>query len=246
MPSGDGLTEIESSFTEVAESLFAPRSVQGTLDRIVQLAVLTVDGCEAAGVLACASAVPAVTLAASGSLAATVHELQIDLGEGPCISAAESGSPVYMSELADDARWPEFTRAALDARVRAVLAHPLSTENPGALNLYATLPDAFGAHARAQAALFATLARLALDSAQERAADLERGTNLAEALHTRELIGQAQGILMERERITSQQAFDVLRQASQHLNVKLRQVAATLVETGESPEHGPRPESAAD
>jgi AmiR/NasT family two-component response regulator len=58
------------------------------------------------------------------------------------------------------------------------------------------------------------------------------------ALGTRELIGQAQGILMEREHITSQQAFDILRRASQHLNIKLREVAQDLVDTGERPSDG--------
>ena len=66
-----------------------------------------------------------------------------------------------------------------------------------------------------------------------------RAGNLTDALRTRELIGQAQGILMERERITADQAFDVLRRASQHMNIKLREVAETLVDTGESPNTGP-------
>lgn len=79
------------------------------------------------------------------------------------------------------------------------------------------------------------MARQALDSAEERAADGKRAANLNEALRTRELIGQAQGILMERERITADQAFDVLRRASQKVNIKLRTVAETLVETGEAP-----------
>lgn len=244
--SGDELTDIESTFAEVAESLFAARSVEGTLARIVQLAVLAIDGCEAAGVLAVGDDGAPRTLAASSSLAGTIHQLQIDVDEGPCLAAACGGSTVYASDLVDDARWPAFTPAAVAAGIRTVLAHTLSAEKPGALNLYAALPEAFGVHARAQAALFATLARLALDSAQERALDEERGSNLAEALRTRELIGQAQGILMERERITGDQAFGVLRQASQHLNVKLREVAATLVETGKSPDRGSREGAAAD
>jgi AmiR/NasT family two-component response regulator len=103
------------------------------------------------------------------------------------------------------------------------------------LNLYGCLPAAFGATDRAQGLLFATLARLAVDAATDRAEDEARSDNLHEALKTRELIGQAQGILMERERITADQAFDVLRRASQHVNVKLRDIAAALVETGEAP-----------
>jgi AmiR/NasT family two-component response regulator len=79
----------------------------------------------------------------------------------------------------------------------------------------------------------ATLAGLALTSAEQREHDEQQMVNLQAALSTRELIGQAQGILMERERITAADAFDVLRRASQHLNVKLRDVAQTLIETGE-------------
>jgi AmiR/NasT family two-component response regulator len=85
------------------------------------------------------------------------------------------------------------------------------------------------------------LAGLALDTAERQAASDLRSVNLQAALRSRELIGQAQGILMERERISADAAFDVLRRASQHLNVKLFEVAETLVETGESPDTGPAP-----
>jgi AmiR/NasT family two-component response regulator len=79
---------------------------------------------------------------------------------------------------------------------------------------------------------------LALSSAEAHDAEDRRLDNLQDALVTREVIGQAQGILMERERITPDQAFAVLRRASQHLNVKLRVVAQALVDTGERPQTG--------
>ena len=238
MPGGDELTDIESTFSEVAVSLFAPGTVQGTLQRIVQLAVLAIDGCEAAGILAAGDDGVPMTLAASSPLAVMIDQMQSDAGEGPCLASARSGSTVYVNDLIDDRRWPAFAASAVDAGIRSVLAHALPAGTPGALNLYASLSDAFDADARAQALLFATLARLALDSAKERALDAERAVNFTEALRTRELIGQAQGILIERERITGDQAFGVLRRASQHLNVKLREVAATLVETGQNPDTG--------
>lgn len=238
MPRGHDLHDIETTFAEVALSLFAPGSVQGTLDKIVQLAVLAIDGCDAAGVLALGDDGAPTTLAASSPLAVMIDQMQSSADEGPCLESARGGSTVYANDLLDETRWPEFTAAAAGAGIRTVLAHALPANTPGALNLYASLPDAFGAIARAQALLFATLARLALDSAQVRALDEERTVNLTEALRTRELIGQAQGILIERERITAEQAFDVLRRASQHLNVKLREVAATLVETGQDPDIG--------
>lgn len=122
-----------------------------------------------------------------------------------------------------------------------MLAYSLSARRMSALNLYGSLPTAFGAVDRAKGQLFATLARYALDAAEAQAAEEVKSAGLSEALQTRELIGQAQGILMEREKLTANQAFDVLRRASQHLNVKLREIAATLVETGESPETGRNP-----
>ena len=84
--------------------------------------------------------------------------------------------------------------------------------------------------------IFATHAGIALAAAEART-EAHRVEHLEQALSSRELIGQAQGILMERERITANQAFDVLRRGSQHLNVKLREVAQRVVDTGERPRH---------
>jgi hypothetical protein len=233
----DEFLELHSSFSEVAVALFAEDSVQGTLQRIVDLAERAIDGCEAAGIVF-VDGDSVTTAAASSALVVVVDQLQIDTGEGPCLDASTQSTTFYADDLLDDPRWPTFGPAAVAASVRSVLAYSLSTDRPSALNMYARLPAAFGATDRAQGQLFATLARLAIDSAEERASGRSRAGNLTEALRTRELIGQAQGILMERERITADQAFDVLRRASQHMNIKLREVAETLVETGESPDTG--------
>lgn len=234
MRDSDEFLDLENNFSQVAEALFAAGTVSGTLQRIVDLAVNAVDGCEAAGILLVDETV--TTAAASSPLVIVVDQLQIDAAEGPCLDASTLGSTFYAADLIDDERWQVFAPAAVAAGIRSVLACPLSSQGSGALNLYATLPAAFGATDRAKGQLFATLAGLALNSAEERAFDEKRSANLVEALRTRELIGQAQGILMERERISGEQAFDVLRRASQHMNIKLREVAESLVETGESPE----------
>lgn len=243
MVAPDPLLELESNLAQVAISLFAPGTVDGTLQKIVDLAELAVDGCEAAGILLSDSGTM-TTAAASSALVVDLDQMQIDANEGPCLAAAIEGTTFYAHDLIDDSRWPTFAAAATAAGIRTVLAYPLSVERPSALNLYAGLPAAFGATDRAQGLLFATLARLALDSARERAADANQAQNLREALRTRELIGQAQGILIERDRITADQAFEVLRRASQNMNIKLREVAETLVETGETPPEHPRPDRA--
>ena len=124
--------------------------------------------------------------------------------------------------------------------MRSLLALPLATGDvTGALNLYARYPQAFGVVDRARAQLLAALAAGAFALAQNHENEDRRAANFQAGLATREMIGQAQGILMERERISADQAFDVLRRASQHLNLKLREVAQTLIETGERPDTGP-------
>jgi GAF domain-containing protein len=233
------LLELESNLAQAAISLFAPGTVEGTLQKIVELAELAVDGCEAAGIMLSDSGALR-TAAASSSLAVEIDQMQLGANEGPCLNAATQGTTVHAHDLIDDPRWPTFAAAATAAGIRTVLAYPLSVDRPSALNLYARLPTAFGATDRAQGLLFATLARLALDSARERAADATKAQNLTQALRTRELIGQAQGILIERDRITADQAFEVLRRASQNMNIKLREVAEALVETGETPTDHPR------
>ena len=132
-------------------------------------------------------------------------------------------------------------RPAAAAGIRSVLALPLvANSQPAALNLYARYPAAFGVIDRSKAALLASLAGLALSVAHSHEDEERRAANLQTALSSRETIGAAMGILMERERITADQSFDVLRRASQHLNLKLREVAQNLIDTGEDPDTGQR------
>ena len=240
MTGSEATSELESNLSEVAVALFAPGTLEATLQHIVTLAVATVDGCDAAGVFLTENG-QVTTAASSDPVVVVLDRLQIDSGEGPCLDAVAEEGTVYADDLATVDRWPQFGPAAVEAGIRCVLAFRLSARRASALNLYARLPAAFGATDRAKGLIFATLAGIALDTAEQRADEEKRYDNLHHALWTRELIGQAQGILMERERITGDQAFDVLRRASQHLNIKIRDIAHTLIETGETPPHPTRP-----
>lgn len=240
MTDPDQLTELEQSLSEVALALFAPRTVDGVLQRIVAEAHETIEGCDLAGVLLLREG-KVTTSAYSDPQVIDLHGLQVEFGHGPCLDVVSAGGSVYALDLADDARWPGFGPAAAAAGVRSALAFQVSSRRSSVLNLYSRLPAAFGAVDRAKALLFATLAGLALGSAEELEDEERRVVNLRTALATRELIGQAQGILIERERITPTEAFNVLRRASQHLNVKLRDVAQTLVDTGETGDTPRRP-----
>jgi GAF domain-containing protein len=227
--------DLDHSLAEVATTLFAPGTVQGTLQQIVDLAVMTVDGCEAAGIFLVENE-QVTTMAFSDQVVVRLDGLQFETDEGPCLDAVSERQKFYARDLSDEPRWPRFGPAAVAIGYRSLLACPLSSaDRLSALNLYARLPDAFGPVDRGSSEIFATLAGIALGFAEARAKDDEKTAHLQEALRTREIIGQAQGILMERERLSAEQAFDVLRRASQHMNIKLREIAQTLVETGETP-----------
>jgi GAF domain-containing protein len=205
---------------------------------VVSLSVATIEGCDFAG-LFLLDGVTVTTPVRTDPVVDLIDKFQHDSSEGPCLDAISERSIFYAADLDDESRWPLFASRAAQAGVRSVLALPVSrNDSLGALNLYARSPIAFGVVDRAKAVILASLAGLAVTVAQS----YEQGGMSIEdfraALGTRELIGQAEGILMERERISADHAFDILRRASQHLNIKLREVAQHLVDTGESPETG--------
>jgi GAF domain-containing protein len=166
-------------------------------------------------------------------MAARCDQLQYVLNEGPClyaINAINDTTPVLVRNVATDERWPEFGPRAAELGVGSMLALPLAAARGtlGALNLYAREVDAFDGEDELIGRAYATHAAIAL-------AHIELENNLRIGLATRQEIGQAVGILMERHRINATSAFDLLVQASQQAHAKLRDVAARLVETGEDP-----------
>jgi GAF domain-containing protein len=234
----DSLSELSRNVTETAQILFTAGSVTDTLSSVVDLAVATIDGCDFAGIFFLVDGA-VVTPAHTDPLVIEVDAFQQAAGQGPCLDTVAHRMAFYAEDLSTDLRWPSFSSLAAGAGIRSVLALPLSADvQLGALNLYARFPIAFGVVDRAKAAILASLASLALSVAQSHEDEERRALNFQTALSSREIIGEALGILMERERINADQAFDVLRRASQHLNIKLREVAQNLVDTGEDPDTG--------
>ncbi|MGH8998687.1 MAG: GAF and ANTAR domain-containing protein [Acidimicrobiia bacterium] len=235
--------ELTEGFVQITRLLASTAGVTDTLRRIVDLAVATVDGCDMAGISLLEGA-EVTSPAQSDPVVAEVDAAQHETREGPCLDAIAKRACVYAEDLERDPRWPVFGPRAAASGLRSLLSCPLLGDGTlGALNLYSRFPDAFGATARGVAMLFGAQAGVALVGAQTRAGEAQRAEHLETALASREVIGQAQGILMERERITSDAAFDLLRQASNHLNEKLRDVAGRLVETGEWPPGSAAPPS---
>jgi hypothetical protein len=235
--SGTPETDLASDFAAIARVLGSAADLERTLDRIVDAAIAAVQGCEHAGIFILENE-EIRTVAASDPLVEQLHTLQQETGEGPCLDAVVADTPYnYAEDLLEGSDYPSFGPRAAASGIRSSLALRLLTDHRiGSLNLYAGPPRAFSVLDRAKAVILASHASTALDAAATRArtaASSER--DLHDALASRGIIGQAQGILMERERITAEHAFDVLRHASQDLNVKLRDVAQRVVDTGEDP-----------
>jgi GAF domain-containing protein len=234
----ESLTEITHKFSETARILFSAGSVNDTLTSVVELAQATIEGCDFASLFLIQADIVTAPVH-TDPIAAEIDALQQQIGEGPCLDAIAHRLIFYADDLRNDLRWLHFAPLATKEGIRSVLALPLSTDGQlGALNLYGRYPAAFGIVDRANATMLASLASLALTVARSHENEERRAENLRAALTSRQIIGEAMGILMEREKITQEQAFDILSRASQHLNIKLREVARTLVETGEELDFG--------
>jgi ANTAR domain/GAF domain len=236
----DGLTELPADFARTAQTLFSAGSVSDTLARVVELAVATIEGCDYAGLIVAAVA-KVTTPVSTDPIVDQADALQVQSGEGPCLDALTHRAIFYAIDLETDVRWPRFASEVTKLGLRSMLALPLpASPSEGTVNLYAHYPAAFGAVDRAKATILATMAGLALTMAHSREDQERRIDHLIAALESRGNIGEAIGILIERERITSNQALNILRLASQRLNIKVRVVAQNLVDTGERPETGPK------
>ncbi|MQA88088.1 MAG: ANTAR domain-containing protein [Streptosporangiales bacterium] len=222
------------AFAEMARRLRPQDSVRQTLDEIVALAVEMIDGCDEAGVtlvLRRGTRRWIETTAGTGELVAEADALQYELGEGPCLEAVSEMHTLTVEDMAHETRWPTYAPAATRLGVRSALTFQLFTDDNtlGALNLYSRRPRAFDRPAHEVGTVLAAQAAVAVSGARTE-------EQLREAINTRQIIGQAIGILMERRRITADQAFDLLRRTSQDRNLKLRDLAERVAATGEAPE----------
>jgi len=220
----DADVALAKEFGEIARILIAETDPHATLQRVVSLAVETIDGCEHAGISVIEGR-KVTSPASSDEVPAIVDQIQSDTGEGPCVDAIKEHEVFQTGRLSEEERWPNFTpRAIAESRVESILSLRLfvAEGTMGALNLYSTQPDAFDERDVAVATVFAAHAAVAWSTSQT----IE---NLRAGMVTRQLIGQAVGLLMVRQGMSESDALEALRRASQRLNVKLRQVAESIV-----------------
>jgi hypothetical protein len=203
--------------------------------RVTAFAMAAMPGAEHASISVSERNKPPETIAATGELPLEVDRIQYDTGEGPSVEALIQSDLAFADDLETDTQWPKFApRAVETAGVRSILSYRLylTTDRRGALNFYAGKPQAFDQLAMGVGALFAAYASLTLLNEIHR----DKAMHLERALESSREIGCAMGILMARELCTQDQAFDMLRNASQHTHRKLRDVADQVRETGALPD----------
>ncbi|HEX2132582.1 MAG TPA: GAF and ANTAR domain-containing protein [Actinophytocola sp.] len=219
--------DLPTALASMARDLLAQPTVQATLDRIVAHAVELVDGCESAGILIVRRG-EVQALAATDDRARASDLLQGEVGEGPCLDATLREEQAFrIPDMVADERWPKYGPRAVELDIGSAMGFLLFTEdeNLGALNMYSSRPNAFGERTEHIGWLLASHAAVAFASART-------DDQLRAAIATRQEIGEAVGILMERYKVSEEQAFDLLRKESQNHNVKLRDVARVVTETG--------------
>ncbi|MFI5713041.1 GAF and ANTAR domain-containing protein [Kribbella sp. NPDC051620] len=217
--------EIAAAMTEVAAAMTGPSDLDETLQVITRCTVDTIPGIVEASISITTKDGRIETLAPTGPLVTRADHLQYELGEGPCLDAAVAEPVVAVDDLAADPRWPDFgpKAAALGFGSQVAFQFRAEPHVRGALNLYALEPNAIDEDSVQLGSMFAGQVAIAMGwDRQDR--------TLTEALATRNLIGQAVGIVMERYKLDSDRAFAFLTRLSQTSNTKLNAIAKALVQ----------------
>jgi GAF domain-containing protein len=208
------------------------------LDRMVRLAGEVVTPPAACGLTLRRDGQP-FTVVSSEDFAAQADEIQYGAQQGPCLDSLRHGIVVQVDDLARDDRWARYRPHAVAHGVVSSLSLPLSIDGHtvAALNLYSKRPNGFDGPQRQHAEAFAAQGAAALALALRQFDQAQVQQQLLEALTSRSVIDQAIGILMSQQRCNATVAFDLLRQASQQRNRKLRDIAAEIIVnvTGEPP-----------
>jgi GAF domain-containing protein len=223
-------------FAALAGVVLGQDDLRSTLAEITRLAARVVPRTDAVSIMTFQDGRPGA-VAFSDEWAKELDELQFVEREGPCLDATRTGNLFRIRELGQETRWPAYVVRAVGLGARSSVSIPLSAEgsNFGAMNLYARQPDAFDSEAVALAEIFASYAGQASQVAAAYFRHRDLADQLREAMRSRAVIEQAKGVLMARHKVTADAAFDLLRDTSQRLNVKLRQIAQDVVDTGELP-----------
>jgi GAF domain-containing protein len=211
---------------ELARHMAAPRGVHEVLADVTAAAVELIPRAHVSGVLLLKKGGEFESLADTQDLAAQLDQLQRQFGEGPCAEAALEETIVRSDDLRDEPRWPQYAPAAVQRGVLGSLSFKLYTADrtAGALNLFSFDAGPWDVEAETIGSVLAAHAAAAILA-------VRHGEQLHSALSTRDRIGQAKGIIMERFGVDDVRAFELLRKLSQESQTKLVDIAQRVVDT---------------
>ncbi|KUH70102.1 histidine kinase [Mycolicibacterium novocastrense] len=218
--------ELAERMAELARASAPPRTVDDVLNDVTATARELMPGADTVGVLLIGRGGKFESLAGTSELPHALDEIQMQSGEGPCVEAALNESILRTDDFRTEERWPLYAAAAVEHGVFSGLSVKLYTadRSAGALNMFGFKPNAFDAEDETIGTVLAAHAAAAILASRE-------GEQLKSAMATRDRIGQAKGIIMERYGVDEMRAFEMLKQLSQDSNVKLADVATRVIDT---------------
>jgi GAF domain-containing protein len=209
---------------------FSTKGLDSLLEQVTVLAADIVDADTSAGITLIREGHTA-TVASSDERTLALDEIQYANGDGPCLHAARTDEVVAIPDVSIDARWRGYHARAAHAGLRSSLSVPLRLGDlaAAAMNLYVFDHHVFAEAERAVISQFCDEASRALSLALRHELLTEKNDHLHTAMATRRLIDQAIGLVMAQNRCSADEAFDILRRASQNRNVKINKLAAEMI-----------------
>ncbi|MGC5343008.1 GAF and ANTAR domain-containing protein [Streptomyces sp. DT24] len=215
---------------DVTALLLETDSLNGFLQALAEAALARAPAAGGCGVTVEGQGRP-LTVASAGASALALDEAQYGRDDGPCLQSLRNGEEIHVPEMLDEKRWEDYPAFAAVNGARSSLSLPIAphTHTSGALNLYSPVPNAFDGTDLVVLRSLAAQATGAIALAQRMATAQEFTADLQAALRSRTVIDQAIGVIMGQRRCSSDEAFGLLRTASQHRNIKLRDLCTELV-----------------
>ena len=228
-------SEPKHVFQTLARLIYSGSTFDEIYQQLVDTAPRIVAGCDHASLML-ARRDGYETAAASDDVARRVDALERELGEGPCVDAIDEEAGQIDPDITRHSTWPRLAeRVIAETPVRGMAGYRIVIEGKkvGALNLFSDTPGAFETDGADQGAVLSAFASVALMSMANR----DRADSLRRGLESNREVGKAIGLLMAAHHIGSEEAFEVLRKASNDMNMKLTEVAREVIENAERRPH---------
>jgi GAF domain-containing protein len=225
---------VEDLLRELSRVVLVGRTLPEVLTEVTAIAARGIPGAEATSITLLRGE-KAFTAAHFGDVALAADELQYEHGYGPCMDAGRGGVLLRIDDMRTEERWPDYVAHLLATTpVLSSLSVPLPYQGSsiGALNNYSTKPAAFASAESLRAGTdVAEVVAVAVANADAHAQLFDQAMNMRVAMESRAVIEQAKGVLMAQRHVDADQAFEILREASQRYNRKLRDIAFGIVES---------------